>query len=167
MTGTHVLVQDADLELLPEEIPRLLAPIEAGRVEVVYGSRFEMGRGQASARNYLANRLITGWANLLYGSSLSDVSTCYKLFPARLIDQLDLRCRGFEFCTEITSKVLRSGHEIEDVPVTFRPRAHEDGKKLRYLRDGARGAWTLLRWRLWRPAPSPTPAPCAPPANPK
>jgi len=166
-TGEYILVQDADLELFPEEIPRLLAPVEVGRSQVVYGSRFAAGRGRASRRNHLANRLITGWANCLYGSELTDVSTAYKLVPRSLLEGLDLRCRGFEFCTELTAKLLRSEHSIEEVPVTYRPRSGDSGKKLSYLRDGLKAAWTLLRWRLWRPQASAAPTPCPASTNPK
>jgi glycosyltransferase involved in cell wall biosynthesis len=166
-TGDYVLVQDGDLELLPEEYPRLLAPIEAGRVEVVYGSRFLHGRKRTSWSHYLANRLLSGWANLLYGSALTDVSTAYKLLPRGLMERLDLRARRFEFCAEVTAKLLRLGVTPEEVPVTYTPRANGSGKKLRYLSDGLRAAWTYLRWRLWRPAPVAVPAPCTPPASPE
>ncbi len=165
--GDYVLIQDGDLELCPEEYPQLLEPIRTGRSRVVYGSRFRHGRGRATWRNYLANRLITCWTNLLYGSSLTDVSTGYKLFPRRLVDQLDLRCERFEFCAEITAKLLRMGFAIAEIPVTYVPRPGHAGKKLSYLRDGLRSAWTLARWRFWRPSPTVAPAPCIPPAKPE
>ena len=152
--GDYILIHDADLELLPEETPDLLARIAEGRGPVVYGSRFLRGRGRAPWGNYVGNRLITAWANLLYGSSLTDVSTAYKLFPRRLVEALDLQCTRFEFCMEITAKLCRLGIAIEEVPVTYTPRTNGSGKKLRYFRDGVRAAWTLLRWRLWRPAPA-------------
>jgi hypothetical protein len=140
----------------------VLAPIAAGRGPVVYGSRFLGGRGRASRLHYLGNRLITGWANLLYGASLTDVSTAYKLFPRNLVESLDLQCTRFEFCPEITAKLLRTGLTIEEVPVSYFPRANGSGKKLRYLTDGLRAAWTLLRWRWWKPAPVPVPVPVQP-----
>jgi glycosyltransferase involved in cell wall biosynthesis len=161
-SGEYVLIHDADLELLPEEVPLVLAPIAAGRGPVVYGSRFLGGRGRASRLHYLGNRLITGWANLLYGASLTDVSTAYKLFPRNLVESLDLQCTRFEFCPEITAKLLRTGLTIEEVPVSYFPRANGSGKKLRYLTDGLRAAWTLLRWRWWKPAPVPVPVPVQP-----
>jgi glycosyltransferase involved in cell wall biosynthesis len=166
-TGDHILVQDADLELLPEEIPLLLAPVQGGRGPVVYGSRFALGRKHAGWANYLANRMLTGWANLLYGASLTDLSTAYKLFPRRLVDQLDLRCTRFEFCPEITAKLLRLHVPIEEVPVSYFPRANGSGKKLRYLTDGLRAAWSVLRWRFWRPSADATPVPCTPPLKPE
>jgi len=167
VSGDYIVIQDADLELQPEEIPEVLAPAIAGRGPIVYGSRFLRGRGSASLGNYLGNRLITGWANLLYGGSLTDVSTAYKLFPRHLVEKLGLRCTRFEFCPEITAKLLRLGLTIEEVPITYLPRASRNGKKLRYLRDGLRAAWALLRWRLWRPATEPRPLPCAPPVHPE
>lgn len=166
VTGDHILIQDGDLELSPEEYPRLIEAIEAGKSRVVYGSRFLAGRGKATWRNYLANRLITGWANLLYGASLTDVSTAYKLFPRNLVEQLDLQCERFEFCAEITAKLLRMGISISEVPITYVPRPGHAGKKLNYLRDGLRSAWALARWRLWRPIRAVAAAPCIPPAKP-
>jgi len=161
-SGEYVLIHDADLELLPEEVPQVLAPIAEGRGPVVYGSRFLRGRGRASRGHHLANRLITGWANLLYGASLTDVSTAYKLFPRSAVESLDLQCTGFEFCPEITAKLLRMGLTIEEVPVSYLPRANGSGKKLRYLTDGLRAAWTLVRWRFWKPVPTPVPVPVQP-----
>jgi dolichol-phosphate mannosyltransferase len=161
-SGEYILIHDADLELVPEEIPQVLAPVVAGRATVVYGSRFLLGRGRASRGHYLGNRLLTALANLLYGSSLTDVSTAYKLFPRCFVDRLDLRCTRFEFCPEITAKLLRMGIDIEEVPVTYVPRSNGSGKKLRYLTDGLRAAWTLLRWRFWKPAPIPVPIPVQP-----
>ena len=134
-SGEYVLIHDADLELLPEEVPLVLAPIAAGRGPVVYGSRFLLGRGRASRGHYLGNRLITAWANLLYGSSLTDVSTANKLFPRCLVERLDLRCTRFEFCPEITAKLLRMGLPIEEVLVSYFPRLNGSGKKLRYFTD--------------------------------
>ncbi|MGQ9729832.1 MAG: glycosyltransferase family 2 protein [Candidatus Zipacnadales bacterium] len=159
-TGDYILIHDADLELLPEEISHLLAALQVGNAVVVYGSRFAWGRKRATLINYWGNRLLTGWANLLYGSSLTDVSTAFKLFPRQLVKTLDLRCTRFEFCPEITAKLLRLGLKIQEVPVTYIPRRTADGKKLHYLRDGLRAAWTLLRWRFWRPPAVPNPAPC-------
>lgn len=166
-TGDYVLIQDGDLELSPEEYPQLLGPVSARQSEVAYGSRFLRGKGRATWRNYLANRLITTWANLLYGSSLTDISTAYKLFPRRLVGELDLRSQRFEFCAEITAKLLRMGLPITEVPVGYVPRPGQAGKKLNYLRDGLRSAWALARWRFWRPTPAAAPAPCIPPAKPE
>ena len=163
-SGDHILIQDADLELSPEEIPRLLQALDEGHGPVVYGSRFLQGRGQAGRLNYLGNRLLTSFANLLYGRGLTDISTAYKLFPRSLVGRLDLRSERFEFCPEITAKLLRLGLAIHETPVAFTPRSVRNGKKIRYLRDGLRAGWALLRWRFWKPLAPPCPVPCTPSA---
>jgi glycosyltransferase involved in cell wall biosynthesis len=145
--GAVVVIQDADLELCPEDVPALVEPLARGAA-VVYGSRFRAGRGQCAWGAYLLNRALTTFANLLFGSRLTDVATGYKVFRADVLRSLDLECVGFEFCPEVTAKVLRAGHEIQEVPVTYTPRPPGAGKKLRILRDGARAVWTLLKWRL-------------------
>ncbi|MFQ6133441.1 MAG: glycosyltransferase family 2 protein, partial [Armatimonadota bacterium] len=151
-TGDVVAIQDADLELSPEEFPRLLDPILSGEADVVYGSRFLRGRGRVSLVTYLANRLLAFWVNLLYGSRLTDEATAYKVFRASVIQRLPLGCVGFEFCPEVTAKLLRSGHSITEVPIGYHPRSPSEGKKVSYLRDGLKAAWTLLRLRFWRPS---------------
>lgn len=168
VSGDIVVIQDADLELSPEEYPRLLDPILAGRTDVVYGSRFLRGRGRVPWRTFAANRLLAMWANLLYGSRLTDEATAYKVFRARVIKSLPLECVGFEFCPEVTAKLLRSGYAIEEVPIGYRPRLPAEGKKVSYLRDGLKALWTLLRLRFWKPrlsgagahVPSPTCGAC-------
>lgn len=156
--GDAVVIQDADLELCPADLLPLAECLYRGRdipvptsghdIHVVYGSRFLKGRGNASWLNYVANWLLAGWTRLLYGCRITDESTGYKAFSAELITRLNLTCEGFEFCPEVTAKVLRAGYHIHEVPVSYFPRSKKEGKKLRFWSDGLFAAWTLLKYRF-------------------
>ena len=146
--GEVVVIQDADMELSPNDLSELLEPLENGDVQVVYGSRFLNGRGNASLHNFIANRVLATYTNLLYGCQITDESTGYKVFSAELITRLNLTCEGFEFCPEVTAKILRAGYRIHEVPVAYFPRTKKEGKKLRFWSDGLFAAWTLLKYRF-------------------
>lgn len=140
-TGDIVMVQDADLELEPAEIPSLLAPIVDGRAGVVFGSRFKgRGRGATPLVGYAGNFGLTWAANLLYFARLTDILTCYKVMRADISRSLDLRCNGFDLDAEITCRLLRDGHRIVEVPVTYNARRVDEGKKL-----GPGVGWSVLR----------------------
>ena len=146
--GEAVVIQDADMELSPTDLSELLKPLEKEVVQVVYGSRFLNGRGNASFHNFIANRILATYANLLYGCRITDESTGYKAFSTELITRLNLTCEGFEFCPEVTAKILRAGYSIHEVPVSYFPRTKKEGKKLRFWSDGLFAAWTLLKYRF-------------------
>ena len=146
--GETVVVQDADMELAPTDLPELLKPLDKENVEVVYGSRFLNGRGNASLHNFIANRVLATYTNFLYGCRITDESTGYKAFSADLITRLNLVCEGFEFCPEVTAKILRAGYRIYEVPISYFPRTKKEGKKLRFWSDGFFAAWTLLKYRF-------------------
>ncbi len=146
--GEVVVIQDADMELAPADLPELVEPFEKESIHVVYGSRFLNGRGNASLHNFIANRILAIYTNLLYGCRITDESTGYKAFSTELITRLDLTCEGFEFCPEVTAKILRSGYRIYEVPVSYFPRTKKEGKKLRFWSDGFFAAWTLLKYRF-------------------
>ena len=146
--GKAVVIQDADMELSPNDLLQLLEPLKNEKVEVVYGSRFLEGRGNASIHNYIANRVLAIYTNLLYGCRITDESTGYKAFSTDLIKDLNLTCEGFEFCPEVTAKILRAGYQIHEVPVSYFPRTKKEGKKLRFWSDGLFAAWTLLKYRF-------------------
>ncbi len=149
-TGEYVLVQDADLEYDPEDYP-LLLEAAAGGADIVYGSRFlETARptGMKTA-NFLANRILAITANLLYGHSLTDEATCFKLFRTDILRAFKLECEGFEFCPEATAKAGKAGHRIVEVPIAYRARSVEDGKKVRWT-DGFEAMWVLVKHRLKR-----------------
>ncbi len=145
-TGDIVLVQDGDLEYDPKDYAALLQPIVDGRADVVYGSRFRSSVRGMKLANYVANRILTLAANLLYRANITDEATAYKAFRATLLKSLVLECRRFEFCPEVTAKVRRLGVKIHEVPISYQPRSIEEGKKIRAW-DGLQALWTLARFR--------------------
>ena len=148
--GEFVLIQDADLEYEVSDYPALLSKVAAG-AEVVYGSRFT-GNGRPTGMrtaNFVANRILTRAANLLYGLSITDEATCFKVFRTDLLRSLDLRCEGFEFCPEVTAKLGKRGIDIAEVPIHYRARNVAEGKKVRWT-DGFEAMWVLLSERVRR-----------------
>ena len=149
--GDLVIIQDADLELDPADYAALLDPLLTGKAQVVYGARFLLPQNREGYRliSRLGNAAVTGWTNLLFGSRLTDEATGYKVMPAALLRSLDLECDRFDFCAEVTAKLLRRGILIHEVPVRFNPRTYVEGKKIGW-RDGLLTLWVLLRYRLRR-----------------
>jgi dolichol-phosphate mannosyltransferase len=150
-TGEVVLIQDGDLEYDPADYVAVLTPIVDGRADVVYGSRFlgslRNGRHGMKRANWLANRILTCAANILYGARLTDEATAYKAFRTSVLRRLRLKCLRFEFCPEVTAKVRRLGVVIHEVPISYNPRGILEGKKIRW-QDGVQALWTLVRCRL-------------------
>ncbi len=147
--GDLVLIQDADLEYDPDDWPRLLAPVLKGRAQVVYGSRFTGERRNMLFTHWMGNRFLSLVTDVLYNTTLSDMETCYKLFDRRVLDGITIRSEGFDFEPEITAKLLRRGHRIYEVPISYAGREYSEGKKITW-RDGFRALWTLARYRFWR-----------------
>jgi len=147
-TGEYCLVQDADLEYDVADYPALLREVQRG-ARVVYGSRFLTTPRPTGMRtaNYVANRMLTVSANLLYGLSISDEATCFKLFETKLLRDLALTCTGFEFCPEVTAKLGRRKIPIVEVPIAYSARAIEEGKKVRWT-DGVEAMWVLVKNRF-------------------
>ena len=144
--GTILAIQDADLELDPAELGALVAPILTHDAQAVYGSRFLRGTSGVPLETVLANRFLTALTNVLYGSSLTDMETCYKVMRADVARDLDLECNRFDIEPEITAKLLRAGHRIVERPVKFEPRSRAQGKKIGW-RDGLQAIAVLLRYR--------------------
>ena len=145
--GDLVMIQDAGLEYDPDDWPRLLEPILKGKARVVYGSRFTGERKNMMPLHWLGNRLLSLLTNVLYSSTLSDMETCYKVFDAQVLEGLTIVSNRFEFEPEITAKVLRRGHRIYEVPISYAGREPDEGKKITW-RDGFSALAALIRYRF-------------------
>lgn len=154
-TGDYIIIQDADLEYNPKDIKRILKPVLEYKALVVYGTRLkrmpDFSREERTAQfftHYLGNKFLSLTTSLLYFHWLTDMECCYKLFPANALDKTVLHARGFEFEPEVTSKLLKKGFRIAEVPITATPRGYDEGKKLNTIRDGSKALWTLLKYRF-------------------
>ena len=143
--GEYVLIQDSDLEYDPSDYPALLRPLQQRKANVVYGVRPD--RPERGLRFFLGAKFLTYLTNFLYGTRIHDEATCYKVFRRSLFTRMRLECHRFEFCPEVTSKLCRMGENIEEVPISYRPRSAEEGKKIRHS-DGWLAIWTLIRYRF-------------------
>lgn len=149
VTGEIVIVQDADMEYDPDDIPKVIEPILSGETEVAFGSRFMGKVEKMRLRNRLANWILAKIVSLLYGQRITDEATAYKAFRRHVLEEIDLECKGFEFCPEVTAKVLRLGYHIVETPVTFVARTHFEGKKIGW-RDFFTAMWVLIKNRFVR-----------------
>ena len=147
VTGEVVVIQDADLEYSPQDLVKLWELISRGEAEVVYGSR-TLGSGEHSYLSFYWGGQVVGWVcNLLFSSKLTDEPTCYKMMRVELLQDMALRAREFEFCPEVTAKLLRQGAIIHELPIAYHPRTFTQGKKIRWT-DGLQAVWTLIRYRF-------------------
>lgn len=147
VTGDIVIIQDADMEYNPADIPKVIEPIIKGECQVSYGSRFKGSVKQMRFPNRVANYILATMVSILYGQRITDEATAYKAFRTDVIKDIPLTCRRFEFCPEVTAKVLKRGYYITEVPVTFVARTFEEGKKIGW-RDFIQAVQILLKYRF-------------------
>jgi glycosyltransferase involved in cell wall biosynthesis len=154
-TGEYAVIQDADLEYNPEDIQKLLDTQKEYGASVVYGTRLKrlphFSREEKRAQfliHYVGNKFLSLVTSVLYGQWVTDMETCYKLFPTKVAKNLVLHAKGFEFEPEITAKLMKKGHKIYEVSITTTPRGYEQGKKLNTVRDGIKALWALGKYRF-------------------
>ncbi len=164
-TGDVLIIQDADLEYDPQDFKKIMDQFTRPDVRVVYGTRFSQVNKFLFVWHWFSNRFLGAdyeirylhhflgiqflnfLANGLYGAGITDEATCYKAFRKEVLQKLNLRCTGFEFCPEVTAKLRKAGYRIVEVPISYHPRSAKEGKKLSW-RHGLQAIWTLLKYRF-------------------
>ena len=145
--GEIVVIQDADMEYSPSQIPGLVKPIQDKRTKVVYGSRFLGNIENMQLPNVIANRLLTAMNNIFYNKNITDACTCYKILDAKLIKSFNLKDNGFDICQEITSNVFKRDINILEIPIHYTARSGKEGKKAKWW-TLFKGMWAIIRYRF-------------------
>ncbi len=153
-TGDVLIIQDADLEYDPQDIPRLVNPIIQKKNRVVYGTRLRkspvlFGKNKTPLLlHFFGNKFLSIITSILYGAKVTDMETCYKAFDKNVLNGVKLKSRSFNFEPEITAKILKKGIKILELDIKTKPRGWDEGKKLHTFRDGSIALWTLLKYRF-------------------
>lgn len=153
-SGDILIIQDADLEYNPQDIPKLIEPIIKKKFRVVYGTRLRtkpvfFGKEKTPLLvHFFGNKFLSLITSFLYGAQISDMETCYKAFDKDVLKGVRLKSRSFDFEPEVTAKILKKGIKIHEVDIKTKPRGYADGKKLHTIRDGNIALWTLIKYRF-------------------
>ncbi len=152
--GDILIIQDADLEYNPQDIPRLINPIVQKKNRVVYGTRLRakpvfFGKSRTPLLlHFFGNKFLSLITSVLYGANVTDMETCYKAFDKQVLNGVKLKSRSFNFEPEVTAKILKKGIKILELDIKTKPRGWDEGKKLHTFRDGSIALWTLLKYRF-------------------